>query len=123
MASEICLTASLSFYKPTSMPQAVGMSAPELRVTVAGTAFAQGTFQVGALAAPLPLGNVAEPHYAYLQNLDTVNEVVVQAGPDGAPLLRLRPGEIAVVPLEPLAVPYAYAEPLTAVLAFLVISL
>lgn len=110
MANEFTITASLSCLKSSIMNTAVGRSITSLLRNMTGTTYTEGSMSVGTSATVIPLGNVTQPHWAWFANLDPTNYLTIFNGASGAVLLRLLPGDVALVPLDPTATPYAQAN-------------
>jgi hypothetical protein len=124
MANEITVSASLSCYKPSAMSSAIGRTIQNAIFNMSGVDYTQGSITVATSpGTTVPLGLVTTPHWAYFENLDTVNYLVLQNGAGGAVFGRLYPGEGSAFPLDPTCVPYAIANTAAVQLDYLIISL
>lgn len=123
MANEITLTASLSAYKASVMSSAIGRSITGATFTMTGSPYILSEVSVAITATLIPLGAVTAPHWAYFKNLDATNFLKIRNGATGADLAKLLPGEVAFVPLNDAAVPYAIADTGACLLEYLILSL
>lgn len=123
MANELAFTGSLTFNKPGVTNQAVGKSVTTELVTVAGTAYNEGTMLVPTSPTALPLGGITSPHLCWITNLDPTNYVTLRNGVSGAVVARWQAGESFPIPLDPTCVPYLQANTAPVQIEFLIISL
>ncbi len=123
MASEITITASISFFKSSVMNQAVGQAITNLLVNVSGSYYIEGQVLATTSATVIPLGQVTAPHYCFLKNVDPTNYVQFFNGASGAVVGKLKAGEIALFPWDDGATPYVKANTASVVVEYIIISL
>ncbi len=123
MANEITVSLALSCFKAAIMGAAIGKALNGLLFTMSGTLYNEGSILVGTSATAIPLGQVTAPHWAYFLNKDGTNYLTIRNGAAGADLVKLLPGEPALLPLLDTAVPYAVAHTAACQLEYLILSL
>jgi len=123
MASEITLTASLSYYKSTVMASAVARALSNVTFNQTGSGYIEGTLSVTTSAIAIPLGGVTAPHWAFFYNLDATNFIRIMNGSGGAKVPKLRAGECAFFPWDDTATPYAQADTSPCLMEYLIIQL
>ena len=123
MADEISFSASLGAFKADVTATPIGQAANGLTFTWTGSVWANGTFLAGVTATAIPLGQVDEPHWCYLKNLDATNYVGVRKASGDTDLIRLYPGEVAFFPMNPTAVPCVIADTDTCYVEFFILSM
>lgn len=120
MANEISLTFSLAINKPSIMSSPIGRFVNGALFNMSGNSTVEGTMSVPTSATAIPLGPLSNPHWAAFHNLDPTNYITLFNGVAGAVFARLLATEWAVVPLDPLCVPYALANSGACLLEYLI---
>ncbi len=97
MANELSISISIN-YANGSDTETINRSGST--ITVSAVPRASGTASVGTSEEAIPLGDVSSTGVAFFQNLDTTNYVeIYRTTADSAPLIRLRAGQWAWVPI------------------------
>ncbi len=121
--NEISLTAGLSVFKPGIMGSAIGRSIFDGRFSMSGNFTSAQSMSVNTTPTPIDLGNVSTPHWAWFQNMDSINTIYIANGFDGLFFLELLPGEPSLVALYSLCTPYAASSDTACQMEYLIISL
>lgn len=87
---------------------------------MSGDSYAANVQSIPTSSTALLVGSVTTPHYAMFQNQDDTNYVTIYNGVSGAVVIRLYPGEIALVPLDPTGAYYALANTAAVILSYLI---
>ena len=106
MANELTLSATMKF---TKGERKVSVARSGLQLDVAGTDYIQKTQTIGTSAEALVLGDIGTPGYMFVRNLDSTNFVEIRHGADGADVVKVRAGGIALFELAS-STPYAIAD-------------
>lgn len=119
MADEITITTSLTFAKGTVSES---LSDTSLTVDVSGTKYVKGVQNVGfASEEALDMGDITAPGYAYFRNLDATNFVEIRPGTGVVDLIKLLPGDVALLRLVATA-PFVQADTAAVNLEYLIIE-
>lgn len=125
MALELSFSYSMGIYKPSIMSQPIGRSVANAQYDMTGNFYTEGSILVPTGGVAVPLGQVTQPHWCYLNNLDPTNFVTIAHSLAGLlyPMIYLNPGESAWVPINPASVPWAVANTASVQMEFLIVSL
>lgn len=98
MANEITVSLSAQYTNGVDT-ETINRSGSTISVTTVPRA--AGTALVGTSEEAIPLGDVSATGVAFFQNMDTTNPVdIYRTTGDSAPLIRLRAGQWAWVPIQ-----------------------
>lgn len=106
MADELSLTASIVFTKSTVRQS---KTVNETLIDVGGNKYVSGVQAIGNAAEALTLGGLTSLGYCMLKNLDATNYIEVRDGADGADVVKLLAGDVAIFRLATNA-PYAISN-------------
>lgn len=123
MAMELSISGVITLFNALCMSLPASKGTPVLQFNQTTPGFTEGSASIGTSPQAIPLGSVTTPHFAFFRNLDTTNYLTLQNGASGAVFLRLLPGELSVVALDPTCVPYATAHSAACVLEYLIANL
>jgi hypothetical protein len=122
MSQEITFTGSLSGFQASTMTQSQGLSVIDLKVNMTGSGYSRGSILVGTSPTVIPLNGMTQPHWAWFNNLDSVNYITIRNGSGGIDLCQYLPGEQCPIPLINNCVPYAVANNAPCRLEYLIFS-
>ena len=121
MANEITLSASLAFAKGTIA--SITRSVSSLSRDVAGSKVIVNVQNINTSEEAIQIGDAGAGGYMFLKNLDATNYVQIKPGTGDDPLIRLKPGDIALFRLDDSAsAPYAQANTAACDLEVMLIS-
>ena len=116
------MTASLSASKIPPFIAAVGRNITSAQFNMSSGVYSEGVKSIATSATAIPLGGITSCGWAFFYNSDATNFLAIRNGSGGADVIKLKAGEIAMLPLLDACVPYAIADTAACLLEFLIFS-
>ncbi len=123
MANEIAVSGYLSIYQASIMSSPIVRQFAGFLADMTGSFTVEGTVSIATAGTAIPLGQVVQPSFAFVHNLDGTNYLRLSNGVAGAKLVKLLAGDYAIFRFDDTAVPYGFADTAAVLVEYLIASL